>query len=81
MVKGSKYWETQPTAVLEMDDNKLRWFKEEGVLQVSRPDYIDGAGEKKPGKTVALRLPQNPEHRRHLASLLSEVVAGLCDGA
>ena len=56
----TQYWKSTPDAVVITESNKISYFMDAGVLQVSKPDWEDERGYTKPGKTVAINLENAP---------------------
>ena len=52
----NKYWETETPIEVDTGKNILKYYPEAGRLQVCMPNWTDGAGEAKQGKTVTLNL-------------------------
>ena len=56
--QSSKYWESEEPEVLRTKRNVIKLFRQAGKLQVSHPDWQDGYGETKQGKTVTIDLSE-----------------------
>ena len=50
------YWKSTPDIEVSTEKNILRYYREAQKLQVYMPYWIDGDGNPKQGKTVAINL-------------------------
>ena len=68
------YWEQEQPKVVDTGKNILRYFPQAGKLQVCQPNWTDGTGQEKQGKTVTLdiqALTEMPEAVDILKEILS----------
>ena len=75
----TKYWESESPIEARSKSNVLRFYKNAGFLQVSRPDYQTEAGETRPGKSVALNLNalRDSPDKENVREILREIWNGL----
>ena len=52
----NRYWETETPIEVDTGRNISKYYTEAGRLQVCMPNWTDGSGETKQGKTVTLNL-------------------------
>ena len=50
------YWKDETPIIINTGKNVLKYFKEAEKLQVCMPYWLNGEGEEKQGKTVALNI-------------------------
>ena len=50
------YWTEEKPVVADTGRNVLRWYVAADKLQVSMPNWTDGNGEERQGKTVTIDL-------------------------
>jgi hypothetical protein len=74
-----KYWQKEQPIMIKTSRNTLRWFKNAEKLHVALPEYQDGQGELKPGKTVVLDiralLEADKTDKGKTKELLSEILS------
>ncbi|HHY33342.1 MAG TPA: hypothetical protein GX515_10110 [Firmicutes bacterium] len=75
----NRYWENEKPIVAASGKNVLRWFPKAGRLQVSLPDWEDGEGRTRPGKTVTLDVEamRESEDAETARAILADVLAAL----
>ena len=60
----NKYWENEQPITADTGHNTFKYFQKAGKLQVSMPNWTNGDGEEKRGKTITIdtiALRNNPE--------------------
>lgn len=70
----SKYWEQETPIESDTGKNVLKYFQQAGKLQISMPNWTDGNGEKKQGKTVTLDITALKDNKDAL-ELVRQIIA------
>ncbi len=70
----NEWWQNEDPTVLASRTNVLRWYPKAGKLQCARPDFLDGNGETRPGKTVTVDIAALPPEAAAVFTAVAERV-------
>ena len=74
--KAPNYWEKEHPIVLFSEKNRLEWYKNSGMLSISKPEWAGEDGHPRQGKTVVLNIPAmaDSSHRGDALEMFREIV-------
>ena len=74
--KTPNYWEKEHPVVLFSEKNRLEWYKNAGMLSISKPEWAGEDGHPRQGKTVVLNIPAMAEssHRQEALEMFRVIV-------
>ena len=77
--KAPNFWEKEHPIVLFSEKNRLEWYKNAGMLSISKPEWAGEDGHPRQGKTVVLNIPAmaDSEHRGAALEMFHEIVRQL----
>ena len=62
--------------LINSEENRLEWYKNAGMLSISKPEWAGADGHPRQGKTVVLNIPAmaDSEHREPALEMFQEIV-------
>ena len=77
--KTPNYWEKEHPIVLFSEKNRLEWYKNAGMLSISKPEWAGEDGHPRQGKTVVLNIPAmaDSSHRGDALEMFREIARQL----